>query len=68
MNPVFYIYTKYFIVPIIKCVVPISSVFRLYYVVYIKFIFIFSVPDIAAYLFYNLVAVFAAENIFLAGI
>lgn len=48
--------------------VPISSVFRLYYVVYIKFIFIFSVSDIAAYLFYNLVSVFAAENIFLAGI
>lgn len=33
-----------------------------------KIHFIFSVPDIAAYLFYNLVAVFAAENIFFAGI
>lgn len=51
-----------------QMLVPISSAFRLYYVVYIKFIFIFSVPDIVAYLFYNFVAVFAAENIFLAGI
>lgn len=30
-----------------------------------KIHFIFSVSDIAAYLFYNFVAVFAAENIFL---